>query len=258
MFWQILRTRRNVLGALVMREIYSRYGRDSLGPGWIVFEPLIFVFPVLTMWSYIRPPIDHGIQMLAICWTGYLPLMLYRHMCGVSISIIVGNTALFFHRPISTLDLVFSKIIVESLSNYCALIVSFFALLTVGVLHFPKDLPLFYVGYAYITWWCAAISMIVAAFAPRTIWVEKIWSVAGYMYVAVSGCFYMADFVPEKARYWALFQPSLQAYEMIRGGMFGPAVRTYYDFGYTTAVLTALTTFGLAGIYQARHHIEAV
>jgi capsular polysaccharide transport system permease protein len=90
----------------------------------------------------------------------------------------------------------------------------------------------------------------------RTIWVEKIWMVVGYMYVAVSGCFYMAFFVPQSVRPLALVQPSLQAYEMIRSGMFGPGIPTYFDIAYTTKVLTILTFIGLWGIYQAPKHIH--
>jgi capsular polysaccharide transport system permease protein len=254
-FLDILASRKRVIGALMMRELYSKYGRDSLGFGWIVFEPLIFVFPVLTMWSFIRGSTEHGLNVMALCWTGYMPLMLYRHMCGFQLNAIRSNIYVFHHSPVAILDLILAQLFVEFLSNICAVIVSFMALLIVGVLPFPKDLPTFYMGYAYMTWWCASLAIIIAAFAMRTVWVEKIWMVAGYMYVALSGCFYMAFFIPEAARPYALLQPSLQAYEMIRAGMFGSAVPTYYNISYDTAVLTGLTFIGLLGIYQARNHL---
>jgi capsular polysaccharide transport system permease protein len=256
MFLTTLATRRRVIGALVMREIYSRYGRDSLGFGWLVVEPLMFVFPVLTMWSFVRGRVaSEGVPVMVLCWTGYLPLMLFRHLTGSSINVIREHTAVFFHRPISALDVILSRILVETLSNICAVAVSLGALLTLGVLDVPQNLPLFYLGYFYIIWWCSSLAMVVGAFGPRTIWIEKIWMVVGYMYVALSGCFYMADYLPDHVRYWALFQPSLQAYEMIRAGMLGPSVRTYYDFGYETAVLTIITLIGLIGVYQVREFI---
>ena len=238
-----------------MREIYSRFGRDSLGFGWLVFEPLIFVFPVLTMWSYIRGRSEHGLDVMSLCWTGYMPLMLYRHMCGSQITALREAILLFHHRPVSVFDVLTARIFMEILSNLCAVIVSLIALVTVGVLHWPKDLPMFYLGYAYMIWWCACVAIFVAAFAPRTVWIEKIWMVAGYMYVALSGCFYMVFFIPQSARSIALLQPSLHAYEMIRAGMFGATVPTFYDIAYTTKVLTVLTFLGLLGIYQAPKHL---
>src|SRR5437588_6579855 len=37
---QQLRTQKRVIGALIMREVQMRYGREGLGAGWIVAEPL--------------------------------------------------------------------------------------------------------------------------------------------------------------------------------------------------------------------------
>jgi capsular polysaccharide transport system permease protein len=104
----------------------------------------------------------------------------------------------------------------------------------------------FFIGYAYIVWWCSAVAMLLAGVSERTVWVEKAWQPLGYMYIAVSGCFFLADWLPDTARRIALLQPSLQSYEMIRRGMFGNTVPTYSDFGYATFSLAVLTVLGLA------------
>lgn len=254
-FWHTLATRKRVITALMLRDVYSRYGRDSLGVGWIVFEPLVFIFPVLTMWSYIRGTTEHGVDVLSLCWSGYMPLMLYRHMVGYQINILRTEGLLFHHQPIAVLDFMTARILIETLSNAAAAIVSWVALVIVNVLYVPRDLPMFYLGWGFMIWWCASLSLIIAAFSIRTIWVEKVWMVAGYMYIAVSGCFYMANWLPESARRWALFQPSLQSYEMIRRGVFGEGVRTYFDVQYEVIVLTVLTFIGLLGISQARRYL---
>ena len=43
-----------VIGALLMREMQQRWGRRNLGFAWLFVEPLIFAFPVLVMWSFLR------------------------------------------------------------------------------------------------------------------------------------------------------------------------------------------------------------
>ena len=45
MFWEDLATQWRVVGALLIREIYTRFGRESLGFAWIVAEPLVFRRP---------------------------------------------------------------------------------------------------------------------------------------------------------------------------------------------------------------------
>ena len=54
MFWQNLATQSRVVGALLIREVYTRFGREGLGFAWIVAEPLIFAIPVRLVWSAVR------------------------------------------------------------------------------------------------------------------------------------------------------------------------------------------------------------
>ena len=74
-----------------------------------------------------------------------------------------------------------------------------------------------------MTWWCVSVGLVIAAFSERTVIFEKVWSPASYMYLPVSGFFYLAAWLPAKVRDILLtFMPSLPCYEMIRGGIFGP------------------------------------
>ena len=54
MFWRGLVIQWRVVGALLIREIHSRFGRESLGFAWTVAEPLVFALPALLMWRMIR------------------------------------------------------------------------------------------------------------------------------------------------------------------------------------------------------------
>jgi len=254
--WQLLRTQKRVIGALLLREVQMRYGREGLGAGWLVAEPLVFVFPVLVMWSYIRTRADHDVPVMALCWTGYLPLMLFRHLGGLMIRTLSANSAILYHRVVTPLDVLLGKIAMEIGQNLLGLGFSFVVLHLLGILPLPANLPMFFMGYFYMIWWCSAIGLFIAALSERSIWVEKVWFPVSYMYIALSGCFYMAFWLPEPARKYALFQPSLQAYEMIRAGMIGNLVPTFGDPAYTAAALAVLTLLGLIFTRDVRKHIE--
>jgi ABC-type polysaccharide/polyol phosphate export permease len=70
-----------------------------------------------------------------------------------------------------------------------------------------------------------------------------------------SGFFYLADWLPPGLRNVALYQPYTQAYEMIRGGVFGATITTYGDPVYTTFALAILTLFGLWLMREARQYV---
>src|SRR5260370_31935888 len=105
-----------------------------------------------------------------------------------------------------------------------------------------------------MVWWGVAAGLIIGGISERTEWAEKIWQPYSYLYLFFSGFFVLAAWLPEKIRGWALFQPALQAYEMIRAGMFGNAVKTYGDPAYTSLVLAVLTFVALLLMRESRKY----
>jgi capsular polysaccharide transport system permease protein len=256
-FWQDLATQRRVVGALLIREIYTRFGRQGLGFGWIVLEPLIFAIPVLLVWSVARSPYEHRIPMIPFLWSGYLPLLLFRHVGGRMLLFVRVNAGLLYHRQVTIFDIFLARCLLEITSNLTAVVASFAFFYSLGWLDFPRDLPMFYLGYFFAIWWSAAAGLIIGGLSERTEWVEKIWQPYSYLYIFFSGFFVMAEWLPQSIRGWALLQPSLQSYELIRAGIFGNAVKTYGDPTYTSLVLAVLTFIGLLLMRESRKYVVA-
>ena len=145
--WRAWSLQKHIWGALFMREIQVRWGRRNLGFAWLFAEPLIFAFPVLLMWSMMRSPIERGLPMMAFIWSGYLPLLMFRHTSGRAIYVIRSNAAMLYHRSVTPLDLVISRCGMEMMGGLAATVFSFTILYMFGALPWPHDLPLFLVGY---------------------------------------------------------------------------------------------------------------
>jgi capsular polysaccharide transport system permease protein len=255
MFWRGLLIQWRVVGALLIREIYTRYGRETLGFAWLVAEPLVFAIPVLFMWRAIRGSHEHGIAVMPFLWSGYLAILLFRHVGSRVLLFIRVNAGLLYHRPVTIFDVFLGRVVLEIGSNLVALILSFAVFYTIGAVEVPLDLPMFYLGYFYMIWWCVAAGLIIGGLSERSDWVEKIWMPYSYMYLIFSGFFYLADWLPPALRNVALYQPYTQAYEMIRAGIFGNTIRTYGNPGYTTFVLAGLTLFGLWLLRDGRRYV---
>ena len=246
-----------VIGALLMREIYTRFGREGLGFAWIVAEPLVFAIPVLFVWRAVRSPYEHGLPLMPFLWTGYLPLLLFRHVGARILLFVRVNAGLLYHRQVTILDLFIARSLLEITSNVAASVVSLVLFYSIGIMDMPRDLPMFYLGYLYMIWWCLAAALIIGAVSERTDWAEKIWQPFSYLYVFFSGFIYMAEWLPHELRSWALYMPSLQAYEMIRAGMFGATVKTYGNPDYCAFALAVLTLIGLSLMRDARKYVVA-
>ena len=255
-FWKDLRTQRRVVGALIIREVYTRFGRENIGFAWIIVEPLMFALPVLGAWSLIRNHIDRGIPMLDMAWTGYLPLLAFRHITAYMMKFVNANRGLLYHRQVTIFDMFLARGLLETLSNIAAVIVSGSLLLLLRGIDWPADPPMFLLGYFYNIWWALAVGAIVAGLSERYVLVEKIWPTISYLYMAVSGFFFLAEWLPVWVRDFGLtVMPAIHCYEMIRAGEFGHLIHPYYSIPYLSAVLGVLSVLGLALLRDTRRHI---
>src|ERR1700722_13030973 len=102
----------HVIGALMMREVHTRYGRDNIGFLWLCAEPLMFALGVETMWSVFNKQ-DHNLPIVPFLLCGYLPLVMWRNVNGRALTCVQSNRGLLFHRQVKLLDLFLARFILE-------------------------------------------------------------------------------------------------------------------------------------------------
>jgi capsular polysaccharide transport system permease protein len=247
---------KRVIGALFMREFMTRWGRRSFGFAWLFGEPLVFALPVIAMWSMIRPRFEHGVPMIAFIWTGYLPILIFRHVTNNALYTVRSNAAMLYHQQVTPLDIFVGRQGLDLIGNVSAAAMSFLILHMIGVIDWPNDYSLSLIGFFYMSWWTLGIALIVVALSERSEIVEHIWQPISYMYLPVCGFMYMADWLPARVRQIALtIVPPLHAYEMIRGGLFGNRIQTHYDIAYLTWILAIVTLLGLWLMRDVRKHL---
>lgn len=252
-----LGVQQRVLIALFMREMQTRWGRRNLGFAWLFGEPLIFAVPVLTLWYWIRPSMDNGLPMFPFLWSGYMPLLMFRHVTGHSLHVVRDNGAVLYHRNITPFDIFIGRCGLEAVGNLAATVFSFTVFYLAGILPWPYDLPLMFSGFLLMAWWALAVALIVAAMSERSEIVEHIWIPISYVYILLCGFPFMADWLPTGVRNFALtVDIPLLPYEIVRAGLYGNLVRTYQHPGYAVYVLAVLTVIGLWLIRGVREHIE--
>lgn len=255
MFWRQFQAQLRVIHALMIREIVALYGRDGLGAVWLAVEPLSFALPVLVLWGIVRDPAEHGVSMMALLWSGYMPLLMFRHVGGRMLFFIRQNAGLLYHRGVTLLDIAISRCLIEVSQNLLAATLLYGVFYATGAIDLPADLGLLIVGYLYMAWWCVALGFVIGALCERSEWVDKAWQPISYTYIFYGGMWYLADWLPPAWREIALYQPSLQAYEMIRAGMLGSKIHSHYDIQYATFALAGLTFLGLWAIRLGRKNV---
>ena len=254
--FELLRIQTRVISALMMREIYTRFGRDNIGFAWIVAEPAIFSLAVILLWAVTKHSAHAEIPIVPFLLTGYMPLLLYRHMTGRMLRCMQANAALLYHRQITVLSLYGARVLVEILGTSAAFAFCMIAFFLAGYVEVPEDPALMLGGWLLYAWYAAATSVAVGALSERSEVVEKIWSPISYINIPLSGTFYMLYWLPDQFREALLWMPPVNGVEMIRGGYFGPGIPTYFSATYLAYVNAIITVVGLYFVRGARHHVE--
>jgi ABC-type polysaccharide/polyol phosphate export permease len=255
--WRDFTVQRQAVGAIMMRELMTRWGRRNLGFAWLFCEPLVFALPVIAVWSYVRAPYEHGLPMVAFVWTGYMPVLIFRHVTGGAMSSIRSAAALLYHRRVTPLDLFIGRQGMEALGNLASVVVSFVILYMIGAIELPENYTLMFLGFIYTAWWALCVALILAVLSERYEWVGHIWAPIAYLYLFYAGFMFLADWLPARWRGAVLaVDPPLHCYEMIRSGLFGFRMHAHYDIAYLTFVLATLTAIGLWLMRDVRKHLE--
>lgn len=252
-----IRHHMRIIGALIMREMATRFGRQGLGFLWLVGEPMMFCFGVIILWSATKPAYEHGIRLAPFMMTGYMCLIMIRHLISLMSSAIPANTGLLYHRQIKPTHILISRALLEFGGTSIAFVIVYAALLAVGQVSLPHDYLLFYSGWIILTLNALGLALILAGLAMRFEVFERLIGLISYAMIPLSGVFFMVSWVPENLRHIYLMLPLVHGVEMIRSSVFGEFVETHYDVPYALAFGAIMNIIGLLLVSIARERVDA-
>lgn len=252
-----LDVQRHVIGALIIRELHTRYGRDNIGSLWLLVEPLLLAAAVTILHAG-GDKGDHGasIRIIPFTITGYTVFIIFRSIVTRSESAIEANRPLLFHRMVSVFDLLVSRAILELLASSGALAL----LLTLAVAFGWADPPArplrLMAGVALLSWFSLAIAMGIATGVHFSKAFSKFVHPATYIAMPLSGAFFLLAWIPMPYREWLSWSPLNQIFEMVHSGVFEAYDSPYFNPLYIIGWCMALSVLGLFLLRILRRHIH--
>ncbi len=251
-----LRLQIRVLGALLMREIITRYGRDNLGFLWLFVEPMMFTLGVTALWT--AAGLHHGssLPIVAFALTGYSSVLLWRNMPSRCAMAIGANAGLLYHNNVRVIDLFIVRVLLEFIGATISFTVLATLFTSLGMMNSPADILKVLLGWILLAWFGSALAMIVGALTARTEVVERLWHPTAYLLFPLSGAAFMVEWLPTNFQQVILFLPMVHGVEILRDGYFGTAVRTHYSVGYIFVVVMLMTLVALILVRDAGRRVE--
>jgi capsular polysaccharide transport system permease protein len=246
-----------VIGALLMREVLTRYGRRNIGFAWLFVEPMIFTMGVATLWTFTRGAHGSTLPIIPFAITGYSSILLWRNGANRCARAIQPNLSLLYHRNVTVLDIFAARLLLEIAGSTTSLVVLLGIFILIGVAEIPADPVMMVAAWLLLAWFTAGLGLTVGVLAERSEGFERIWHTVTYITFPLSGAIFMVDWLPSKMREWILWVPMVHGVEMLRGGYYGPTVPTHYDLSYFATVNAVLLLLGLLLVDRYKHSVVA-
>ncbi|KQM67800.1 ABC transporter [Sphingomonas sp. Leaf17] len=255
-FFGALSTQKRVIGALFLRELHSRYGRDNIGYLWLIAEPMMLA-SVITL-LHANAPTHFGSDIGPVPFTiiGYTIFIVFRGIFSRADGAVESNQMLLHHRMVTITDIMLARAMLEIGGCFITMCILMSLAISLGYADWPERPLHLLAAYAQMGWWSVALAFIVVGVTYGNETLARFTHPIAYFCVPLSGAFYQLEWIPESFRKYLLWWPMALICEQARYGQFRSATSEYMDVGYVAIVCTLLTYCGLLLVRRLRRRVH--
>ena len=255
-FKESLMIQMRVIGALLMREIITRYGRNNIGFLWLFIEPLMMTMFIVMMWKFARADQISSLNIVAFVLTGYPMAMMWRNASNRAIGAISGNMSLLYHRNVRVLDTILARVLLEVAGATIAQLAIMAVLLAMRWIEWPVDIFYMLLAWLLMALFALGLGLLICSIAFKFDAFGKLWGTFSFVMLPLSGAFFFVSTLPQQAQEYVLWIPMVHGTEMFRQGYFGSSILTMENPWYLLLCDLVLLFIGLAMVAKFSKGVE--
>lgn len=233
-----------VLGALMVREMITRYGRSWGGYLWAILEPAgIVMVLTLALGAFLRhPPIGNSFALFYA--SGYLVFYFFHQIANQAGSAVSVNRELLQLPMVRPLDAVIARFILTFLTLICVAVLIFGTLLvlthnTVNIARvFRAMLAVSVLGLGV-----GVTNAVIFVYVP--VW-RQVWTMLTAPLMIISGTFFLFSSMPSNIQKILIWNPLIHITGEMRMAFYPTYRGDYINLGYPIGVGLALVVIGMA------------
>ena len=245
-----------VIGALILRELHTRFGRDNIGYLWFIVEPMLLAIGITSVHLAIHASLPQGYRIAPFYLSGYVSYMVFRSIVNRATGIVISNKGLMYHQQVTLLDIILARSLLELAACICALTILVGLAITVGLAELPPRPMLVVIGMVTMTWFSTGLGMLICAGGEYSPVVERLVHPATYLALPISGMFFMTEWLAPPLRAMMRWVPLPQIIDIVRVGLFAQATGEDINPGYLLLWCAGTTILGLFALKLARRRMH--
>ena len=243
---------RDVIYALLLRELSSRFGQRRGGIFWAMVEPISHLLVPVMIFTFIRLRLISGVDYPVFLVYGFLPFLLFKSICLQMISGMNSSRRLLAYRQVLLMDVFIATAIANAVIQAVVIIIVLTGLAMFGFDVLPPRPVELAAMLALTAMFGFGLGLVLAAIAnlvPDSRSVIKIMFMPLYF---MSGILFPVTRFPDEWLRLLAFNPVLHLVELTRAmAVEGYEPFKYVSLAYPVTLAFTLTVVGLM-LYRLR------
>ncbi len=237
-----------VIAALMLREVHTINGNSKLGYLWVLVHSIFSVAIFWTLREFMGAHAPHGMSMPLFLVLGFGVWPVFSEGVNKSMSAVSGNKGLLTFPQVTEFDVMVARVLVLSATQLVVTVILIATSVLMGYQFRPSDWLLALSVLLLIPLCALGLGMIISSLAVFVPVLEKVVPMIFRILFFVSGVFFSVDMFPQYIAEILMWNPILQAIELMRTSMHQGYSVTGLSFGYL-AIFT-VCALGLGGFLE--------
>lgn len=225
-----IRRQKNVVHALIIRDIQTRFGGKHVNFLIALAWPLAHTGMLLIIYGFLDRTSPLGNSSTMFFATGLTPYMFFNYPGRFMSLAVVANRPLLAFPVVKLMDVIIARAILETVAGFLVICVTMFVLYCFGEKVFPTE-PATALAALSAIWVLALgwgmLGAVITVVFPIWIIISALLQIVFYI---LSGILFVASSLPEAAQHLLSWNPITQAVEWFRSAYYPGLENEYFPW----------------------------
>jgi capsular polysaccharide transport system permease protein len=213
-------SKRNVMNAVMLRDMRSRFFNHGLGFAMVPLWPFVHMVIIIIIHAVIHPSTAFGASPRVYIATGLIPTITFMYITRFMGFSMLINRSMTNFPVVKMLDVMLGRAALEIIGAFMSLSLMLFALWAIGDEPFPIDMEAAVAAYLATIFLSVGVGTLVGVLIVMFPFANTIWALTLIVFYITSGTMIPVATLPAQISYPMSFSPVFQCVEWMRTGYF--------------------------------------
>ncbi|WP_138468516.1 ABC transporter permease [Poseidonocella sp. HB161398] len=244
-----------VVGALILREMATTYGKSPGGYLWAVLEPTLGIMVMALGFSLLvrTPPV--GDNFMLFYATGLLPFSMYMDLSNKISGSITFSRQLLAYPSVTFIDAILARFLLNALMQMLVFYIILGGIIVIFQPEMIMNISQIALALSLIMYLALGIGLFNCFMFSYYPLYRQLWGIATRPLLICSGVFFTYDSLPPALQDWLWFNPILQIVGLMREGVYFQYDASYVSLSY---IILFASVPALAGLFFLRRYYRVI